>query len=120
MSLYPIIIAGSRDIKNYHLVAINLDKLIPQENRDKIEIVSGCAQGVDQMGELWAKANNIPVVPFPADWDGLGKRAGYVRNEAMAKYSKCLIAFWDGQSKGTKHMIDLANKHNLIVKVVTL
>jgi len=40
LSLYPIIIAGSRDIKNYHLVAINLDKLIPQENRDKIEIVS--------------------------------------------------------------------------------
>ena len=29
-----------------------------------------------------------------------------------------LIAFWDGKSRGTKHMIDLANKHGLRVFVV--
>lgn len=120
MSRYPIIIAGSREIQNYYLVASQLDKLIPFENRNMIEIVSGCANGVDKMGEMWATTNDIPVVQFPADCDTLGKRAGYVRNEDMAKYSKCLIAFWNGNSKGTKHMIDLAKKYNLIVKVVTL
>lgn len=120
MSLYPIIIAGSRDIQNYFLISENLDRLIPLETREKIEVVSGCAMGVDTMGEWWASANHIPIVKFPADWDTHGKRAGYIRNEEMAKYSKCLIAFWDGNSKGTKHMIDLAKKYNLKLKVVTL
>jgi membrane-bound inhibitor of C-type lysozyme len=36
----------------------------------------------------------------------------------MAKYSDGLIAFWDGKSKGTKHMIDLAKRHNLKIKVI--
>jgi len=36
----------------------------------------------------------------------------------MAKYANVLIAFWDGKSKGTKHMIDLAKKYKLVVKVI--
>ena len=28
----------------------------------------------------------------------------------IAKYSEALIAFWDGESKGTQHMINLAKK----------
>lgn len=44
-------------------------------------------------------------------------------NEQMARYASevigaSLIAFWDGISKGTKHMIDLANKHGLRVFVI--
>ena len=35
-----------------------------------------------------------------------------------AKYADALIAFWDGKSKGTKHMIDLAKRYELKVKVV--
>lgn len=59
-----------------------------------------------------------------ANWDLYGKSAGYRRNEDMAKYAKedtnigVLIAFWDRVSKGTKHMIDLANKYRLRVFVV--
>ena len=34
------------------------------------------------------------------------------------KYADALIAFWDGKSKGTGHMIDLAKKYELKVKVV--
>lgn len=33
--------------------------------------------------------------------------AGYQRNERMAVYADALVAFWDGKSKGTKHMIEL-------------
>lgn len=66
----------------------------------------------------------MEVVKFPADWDRYGKRGGYIRNEEMAKYSVkdnnygMLIAFWDGESRGTKHMINLANKHGVEVHVV--
>jgi len=56
-----------------------------------------------------------------AEWDKYGKSAGYKRNEQMAIYAKedngVLIAFHNG-SKGTKHMIDLANKHGLRVFVI--
>ena len=36
----------------------------------------------------------------------------------MAEYGDALIAFWDGKSKGTLHMINLAKERNLKVKIV--
>ena len=71
------------------------------------------------MGEFGALHHDSPVKKFPADWGGLGKRAGYLRNEQMADYADALIAVWDGKSKGTKHMIDSAASKGLIVKVFT-
>jgi hypothetical protein len=82
------------------------------------EVVSGTARGADRTGEQWASENNVPVKRFPADWDKHGKRAGYLRNADMAEYAEALVAFWDGQSRGTKHMIDLAEKAGLRVSVV--
>lgn len=81
-------------------------------------------RGADTLGERFAKEFGLEVKRFIPDWDSLGKRAGYVRNAEMAKYSVedgndgMLIAFWDGKSKGTKHMIDLANQYKLEVHVV--
>jgi hypothetical protein len=76
----------------------------------------------DRLGEQFANEFNLKLIRFPADWDKLGRKAGYVRNEKMALYAKedngVLIAFWDKSSKGTKHMIDLTNKHGLRVFVV--
>jgi hypothetical protein len=42
---------------------------------------------------------------FHADWDGLGKRAGFIRNEEVVSYCDVLVAFWDGVSRGTAHAI---------------
>ena len=39
-----------------------------------------------------------------------GKKAGYLRNVDMAEYADALVAFWDGKSKGTGHMIDIVLK----------
>lgn len=36
----------------------------------------------------------------------------------MAEIADALIAFWDGSSKGTKHMIDIAKNKNLLVRVI--
>ena len=66
----------------------------------------------------YANERGYPIKQFPADWNKYGKSAGYKRNEEMAKYADALIAFWDGKSKGTKHMIDLAKRYGLKVKVV--
>lgn len=101
-----LIIAGSRDFDDYNLLCNTLDyfSLTPTE------VVCGKARGADALGEQWAIENNIPVTYFPADWENLGKRAGYVRNSEMGKYGDCLIAFWDQKSRGTKHMIDIMEK----------
>ena len=86
-----------------------------------MEIVCGKARGANTLGEKFAKNYGIKVKYFPADWNSLGKSAGYKRNKQMAEYAKekngVLIAFWDKKSKGTKHMIDLANSNGLKVFV---
>ena len=108
-----VIIAGSRGITDYKQVeAAYLSSNIPIT-----EIVSGGARGVDALGEQVAKNFGIPIKVFPADWDKHGKRAGPLRNIQMAEYADGLIAIWDGKSKGTKHMIDQANKQGLVVYI---
>ena len=122
-----IIIAGSRDFNDYKLLKTSIRdilKNISLEDINKIKIISGTARGADQLGERFAKQFKLEVIKFPADWNSFGKRAGYIRNEEMAKYSVTdnnygmLVAFWDGKSRGTKHMIDLAKKHGLEVHVI--
>ena len=122
-----IIIAGSRDFNDYTFLKTSIKEILKSTSLtdiSKIKIISGTARGADQLGERFAKQFKLEVVKFPAKWDLYGKRAGYIRNEEMAKYSiednnyGMLVAFWDGESRGTKHMINLANKHGLEVHVI--
>lgn len=110
-----VIIAGSRSILDYKTVTQAIDA---SGFEDEIEqVVSGKAEGVDRLGQLWAFDNNIEVVSFPAYWKQYGKSAGIRRNIEMGNYADALIAVWDGQSRGTKHMIDYATKKGLQVFV---
>lgn len=126
MAYHKIIIAGSRDFNNYELLKQTLDsELSWYSEYDGFEIVSGTARGADTLGERYAKENLIPLIKFPADWRMLGKRAGIIRNESMAKYSKgtdenygILFAFWDGKSKGTNNMINIAKKYDMCIQVI--
>ncbi len=121
-----VIIAGSRDFNDYELLKREVLNIVKYNNRPKefVKIVSGGARGADRLGEQFAKEFDLKVKQFVPDWDGLGKRAGYVRNADMAKFAcengnqGILIAFWDGKSKGTKHMIDLAKRYGLEVNIV--
>lgn len=110
------IIAGGRDFNDYHLMKSKLDQII--KDKENSEVVCGMANGADLLGKQWAEENDIDVIEFPANWTKYGKSAGPVRNIEMANYATHLIAFWDGESKGTKHMIDVAKKHNLKVGVI--
>jgi len=113
-----VIIAGSRGILDYSVVCSIIDDF---DLFDSItEVVSGGALGVDRLGEEWAGANDRPARLFPADWKTYGKGAGYKRNQEMAEYAEALLAIWDGESKGTGHMIDIARREGLLVEVVTL
>ena len=109
------IIAGSRNLYPTHT---QIDAAVAASGFTITEEVSGTAPGVDRCGEQWAAAREIPIASFPANWALHGRSAGYKRNAEMAAYAEALIAFWDGKSKGTLHMIDLAKKHGLQVFTV--
>jgi len=81
------------------------------------EIVSGGAKGADTLAEQFAKENNLPVKIFKPDWAKYGRGAGPVRNKQIVEYADKVIAFWDGESKGTKSSIDLAEKSGKLLTV---
>ena len=116
-----VIVAGGRDFKDYKLLKETLDNF-QQECGIITEIISGGARGSDKLGEQYANENSIHIKRFVPDWKGLGKKAGFVRNRQMGDYAKehngMLVAFWDKQSKGTKGMIEYANKIGLKCVVV--
>lgn len=108
------IIAGSRSITDYKYLL----KAIAQIDWEITEVISGNARGVDRLGERWARENNIPVRLFFPDWDKWGKSAGFVRNHEMVEEAEALIALWDGESRGTKHTIGLAQGRSGLKKVL--
>lgn len=114
--MFKVIIAGSRGFQNYELLEKTMDNLLV--NQQEVAVVCGMARGADSLGEAYAKVRGYPVHYFPADWEKFGKSAGYKRNEQMAQNADALVAFWNGNSRGTKHMIDLAYKYNLKVRVI--
>lgn len=114
--MFKVIVAGSRDFNDYELLKPKLDALL--QNKDSVQIVSGGARGADSLGEQYAKEKSLDLKIFPADWDYYGKSAGFKRNSEMAQYADALVAFWDGKSKGTEHMINLAKRNGLQVRIV--
>lgn len=112
-----LIVAGSRDFNDFQLLRNKLDFFLSKTD-EKVEIVSGTCRGSDRLGERYAGLRKLKVKKFPANWNKYGLSAGYKRNEQMAKYASHCVVFWDGKSRGTKHMIDFAEKYKLNLRVV--
>jgi hypothetical protein len=107
------IIAGSRGITDTNILLAALAEI----DWEPTVVLCGMAKGADTLGKLWAESLGIPVEEYPADWETYGKAAGFIRNKEMADKAEALIALWDGQSKGTRHMINLAKERKLVVFV---
>lgn len=107
-----VAVVGSRSFNDYDYMKEML------EQYDIEEVVSGgCRYGADKLAERYADEKDLILTILPADWNNLGKKAGFVRNVDIVKRSDMVIAFWDGKSKGTKHTIDIAKKQNKRVVV---
>lgn len=111
------IIAGSRAENRLGQVICAAAAAAVRAGIGPTEVVSGCAEGVDRLGESWAQMMQLPVRQFPADWKRYGRAAGRQRNLQMAVYAEALIAVWDGKSPGTRHMIETAKRMGLKVFV---
>lgn len=119
------IIAGGRDFDDFFSADKFIKKVFKEsgvvKKRD-IVIISGGARGADKIAEDFSKKYELKNIIMNANWDLNGKAAGHIRNKEMASKSlefeeRTLIAFWDGKSKGTKNMIENANRMKIDVKI---
>jgi hypothetical protein len=107
------IIAGSRD----GITKQDVENAVKMCGWTITSVVSGTARGVDRMGEDIAKRMRVPIHRYPANWTAYGKAAGHIRNAVMADNAEALVAVWDGDSDGTRGMINAAKKRGLKVFV---
>lgn len=120
-----LIIAGGRDFSDFDLLCEVADSSLERAISlgYKPIIISGTAKGADMMGEKYARMRQYDVVRFPAPWNefkakfGHNKVAGFVRNSWMSQYANSLLAFHDGESRGTQAMIDIATDFGLKTKI---
>lgn len=81
------------------------------------EIVIGGARGVDESARAYAKENGIPLTEFLPDYETYGQRAPLVRNIEIVDYSDFVLAFWDGKSRGTAHVITQCHARGVRVQI---
>ena len=82
------------------------------------EIVTGGAVGVDTCAEEYAKKNKIRFTVFYPDYKRYGRAAPILRNRQIVDYADEIVAFWDGESKGTLSVIQYAAKMGKACKVI--
>lgn len=97
-------IVGSRDYPEIEQVYTVLGEMVTPHDT----IVSGGARGVDFAAESWAGRNKVPCVVIEPDWKTYGRSAGMKRNTQIVEAADIVVAFWDGDSHGTKDSIDKA------------
>lgn len=84
------------------------------------EIVSGGAQGIDSLASALAALLGLPMRTFLPDYERYGKKAPLIRNTEIVRYADLVLAFWDGSSHGTQHIVAECIKQQKPVRLVSL
>ena len=115
-----VLVCGSRDFNDYNLLATKLDEVRDRLGDVSMRVISGAARGADSLAAKWAQQHGVPCDEYPADWDRHGKSAGYRRNEQMLTEGDphMVVAFPQGDSRGTRQMMDIASKARVAVEEV--
>lgn len=102
-----VAIVGTRTFDDYKLFRRIVNHILCLLNPTVEAFISGGASGADAMAERFANDYNTPIIIYKADWNQYGKAAGAIRNRKIIQECDICIAFWDGESRGTKMDIDL-------------
>jgi hypothetical protein len=103
-----VAIIGSRDLR------VDIAPYIPA---NMTELVSGGARGIDRLAEAYADAHGIPKRIIRPDYGRYGRGAPLRRNREIVDCADCVIALWDGVSRGTQYTIDYARRSGKPVRV---
>lgn len=111
-----VLVCGSRHFNDYNLLSEVLNK------HDITCIIEGGARGADTLARKWADEKDLECETYMAEWDTYGKAAGPIRNQHMLDWGEpaLIIAFLAPDSRGTKHMISIAQKAGIPVKIVEI
>ena len=107
-----VAIIGSRGIN-----IENLGDYLP-EGTD--EIVSGGAKGVDTCAREYANTHGIKLTEFLPQYKLYGRGAPLKRNLQIIEYADTVLAFWDGESKGTAFVIENCKKLSKELRVIII
>ena len=97
------------------LTVTNLEDYLPQ---GVTEIVSGGARGIDTCAREYSLTKGIKLTEFLPEYKKYGRSAPLKRNLQIIDYADEVLAFWDGQSRGTKYVIEQCEKKNKKVTVI--
>lgn len=101
-------VTGGRDYMKIKVVREAIEKYVPKT----ATLVHGGARGADTLCTAAAASLGIKREAHPADWERLGKSAGFIRNQAMVDAGlDLLIAFPGGN--GTADMVRKAQRANI-------
>jgi hypothetical protein len=118
---HRLLISGSRTYQDQVQFETFLNEHIKKlgvSMNDIVFISGGASKGADAFIEAMCKDNeHMHVIVYPADWDKHKKSAGYIRNNEMVAISSQMVVWWDGVSKGTKHVIDAAKDASIRFRV---
>lgn len=101
-----VLVCGGRDFDDAGHAFVELDRL--HAEFIFTVVIEGNARGADTLAGEWATARGIGLEVYPADWDGLGRQAGLMRNEQMLKEGKPDLVIGFPGKRGTAHMCRLA------------
>lgn len=112
-----VVVTGGRDFTDKDFVWKHLDHV--HQKTPIALLIQGDARGVDRLCRDWAIYNHVPVEDCPADWDTLGKRAGYIRNQSMIdNYHPELCVVYPG-GRGTADMVGRVRKASIRIYAPT-
>lgn len=119
---YRIIICGGKSDLGKDVYDTFISAVLASLGAKDCEIVSGGCRGADLAGERYAAEHGLALSRFPADWKTFGRSAGIKRNAEMINYisqfpRSAVIAFWNGESRGTGFTIRQAEKKNIDVYI---
>jgi len=109
-----IAVIGSRDFNDYEQLENALLPWLPAH------IISGGAKGADTLAERFARAHGLPITVIKPDWKQFGRGAGPIRNRMIVDTADLVIAFWDGESRGTASALSYARANGKSVFVDAL
>ena len=117
--MFRVIIAGSHGFDDYTLFENRCNHFLSKKIKThNVIIFSGTSIRTTAFINQYSNEHNLIVVPFDAQWVRYGKNAGNISNEKMINCADALIAFWDGKSKYTAHLIELAKSKGLPAPVI--
>lgn len=105
-----VAVIGSRS-----MMVDDLERYMPE---DVTMIISGGAKGVDECARVYAMGKEIPLEEYFPEYEKYGRNAPLKRNEIIVARAEYVLAFWDGRSHGTAHVIGFCKAKNIPCRII--